>query len=333
MTEELMSLRAVLAETDARLLRGRSAAPRVWATGFPALDTYLGGGIRAGELTLLGGPQGLGKTTLALQILRNIAAGGDHAVYFSFEHDPATVLERLIACEAGEHLGLDAVTTRRVREAFQAADGRSSTLAERLGDTPGGAEAVLAVAGYADRLLVHRSSGAMTDLEAIRRTVMSVRAESGEPPVIVIDYLQKVAVLGHHDIEEERVTWIVEGLKDLALEVGIPVMAIVAADKDGLAAGKRLRVHHLRGSTALAYEPDVVLLLNDKYDVVARHHLVYHVTNAERYHEWVVLSIEKNRGGLDRVDLEFRKNFENSRFDTEGQLVTEQLMDDRVFVE
>jgi replicative DNA helicase len=180
---------------------------------------------------------------------------------------------------------------------------------------------------------VHRSSGAVTDLEAIRRTVLSVSAETGEPPVIVVDYLQKVAVLGHHDIEEERVTWIVEGLKDLALEIGIPVMAIVAADKDGLAAGKRLRVHHLRGSTALAYEPDVVLLLNDKYDVVARHHLVYHVTNAERYHEWVVLSIEKNRGGLDRVDLEFRKNFENSRFDTEGQLVTEQLMDDRVFVE
>ena len=65
-----------------------------------------------------------------------------------------------------------------------------------------------------------------------------------------------------------------------------------------MAAGKRLRVHHLRGSSALAYEADVVLLMNDKYDVVARHHLVYDVGNAERFRNWAVMTIEKNRGGM-----------------------------------
>jgi replicative DNA helicase len=92
-------------------------------------------------------------------------------------------------------------------------------------------------------------------------------------------------------------------------------------------------VHHLRGSSALAYEADVVLLLNDKYDVVARHHLVYDVGNAERFRDWAVLTIEKNRTGLDRIDLEFRKRFDQGRFEALGQSVTEQLIDERVFVE
>ena len=99
--------------------------------------------------------------------------------------------------------------------------------------------------------------------------------------------------------EEERVTIVVERLKDLALDLGVPVLAIVAADKGSLVAGKRMRVHDLRGSSALAYEADVVLILNDKYDIVAKHHLVYHLGNAERFRHWVVMSIEKNRNGVD----------------------------------
>jgi replicative DNA helicase len=333
MSDELVTLSAVLADADALLHEGRSAAPRVWPTGFPVLDTYLGGGVRAGELTLIGGPQGLGKTTFALQVLRNIAAGGGHAVYFSYEHDAPTVLERLLACEAGERGGLEAVPMRRIREVFQAGDGGRDGLAARLAAVPGGAGAVESLSTYADRLMIHRANGALTDLEVIRQTAMRTRDALGDHPAIVVDYLQKVAIRDSHDVEEERVTRIVEGLKDLALEIGIPVIAIVAADKEGLVSGKRLRVNHLRGSSALAYEADVVLILNDKFDVVARHHLVYDVSNAERYREWVVITIEKNRGGLDRIDLEFRKRFEHSRFDPEGQVVNEQLVDERVYVE
>ena len=46
-----------------------------------------------------------------------------------------------------------------------------------------------------------------------------------------------------------------------------------------------------------------------------------------------MLTIEKNRNGLTGVDLEFRKRFEQSRFETEGRMVREQLVDERVFVE
>ena len=159
------------------------------------------------------------------------------------------------------------------------------------------------------------------------------RASTGKSPLVVIDYLQKVLVPGGSELEEERVTKIVEGLKDLALEIEVPVLAIVAADKEGLITGRRLRVHNLRGSSALAYEADIVLIMNDKYDVVARHHLVYDVGNAERFRNWVIVTIEKNRSGLDKIDLEFRKRFEQGRFEIAGNAVAEQLVDERVFVE
>ena len=134
-------------------------------------------------------------------------------------------------------------------------------------------------------------------------------------------------------MEEERVPLVVEALKDLALDMSIPVLATVAADKKGLAAGKRMRVQDLRGSSALAYEPDIVLILNDKYDVVARHHLMYNLANAGRYRRWVIMSIEKNRSGADKVDLEFRKRFEQARFEPGGGYVAEELVDERIFVE
>ena len=76
-----------------------------------------------------------------------------------------------------------------------------------------------------------------------------------------------------------------------------------------------------------------MLILNDKYDVVARHHLVYDLGNAERYKAWVVMTIEKNRHGVDGVELEFRKAFAEGRFDASGQYVVEQLIEERVFTE
>ena len=333
MDDQLRSLAEVLHEANGKLTLGENAGARVWPTGFEMLDVYLSGGLRSGELTLLGGPQGLGKTTFALQILRHAAATGEAVIYFSYEHDASTILERLIAIEAATLAGIEAVSLRRIRESLEASDGREGDLADRLRNTVGGSDAVGLVHAYADRLLVHRSSGTETSVYTIRQVVDQARAMTGRSPLVVVDYLQKVFVPGGSELEEERVTKIVEGLKDLALEVEVPVLAIVAADKEGLVTGRRLRVHNLRGSSALAYEADIVLIMNDKYDVVARHHLVYDVGNAERFRNWAVVTIEKNRSGLDKIDLEFRKRFEQGRFETAGNAVSEQLVDERVFVD
>jgi len=269
---------------------------------------------------------------MALQMARNAVQTGSSAVYISFEHDAATMLERLVALEAGEQLGVEGLPLRRVREAMESTD-QVSSLSDRLADAPGGADAVAAVRAYADRLLLHRALGSRTDLAEITHVVTETTRRTGQSPLVVVDYLQKVNVDAPGTHDDERAAIVVQGLKDMALEFGVPVLAIVAADKAGIEAGRRLRAHHLRGTSALAYEADVLLVLNDKFDVVARHHLVYDVTNAERFRDYVVMTIEKNRSGLDKIDLEFRKRFEQSRFEVDGNTVTEQLVDERVFVE
>jgi replicative DNA helicase len=284
-------------------------------------------------MTLLGGPQGLGKTTMVLQMARNVVAAGGVALYFSFEHDATTVLERIIGIESGARDGVDGVPLRRVRDTMENPEASATSLVDRMAGLPGGAEAVAAVTEYAHRLHVHQASGSTTDLAEIRRVIEQVTSAGRAPDLVIVDYLQKVAVLGPVPSEDERITLVGEGLKDLALEQALPVLAVVAADKDGIADGRRMRLYHMRGAAALAYEADAVLVLNDKYDVVARHHLIFDVGNAERFRNFAVVSIEKNRTGLDRIDLEFRKRFEQGRFDTEGQPVNEQLVDERVFVD
>ena len=97
-----MTVGASLARSDERMLTGRNAAGRLWKTGFGGLDPLIGGGMRAGSLVLLAGPQGLGKSTFALQVARNNAATGRPVLYFSYEHDAEDLTQKLIAMEAGE---------------------------------------------------------------------------------------------------------------------------------------------------------------------------------------------------------------------------------------
>ena len=130
--------------------------------------------------------------------------------------------------------------------------------------------------------------------------------------------------------ESEKVTRIVGGLKDIALSLEVPVVAIVAADREGLKAS-RLRSHHLRGSSAIQYESDVILILNDKYHVVAKVNIEFNPYQAQRYRDWVVVSIEKNRGGRDNLDLEYEKLFEYSAFDPSGRVTEEKLIEERLY--
>src|SRR6478672_2908560 len=251
----LRSLTEVLTETDEKMRTGRAAGARVWPTGFETLDVALTGGFRSGELILLGGPQGLGKTAMALQMLRNALTARRSAIFFSYEHDAHSVLERLIAIEAGAIAGTDGVSLTKIRQRFEARHSNAHSMRERFETANGGVEAVTAVEGYGDHLHVRTSSGLHTTLDEIRATIESVVARESQPPLVLVDYLQKVPAAGFTGTDVER-------LKDLALEFEVPVLAIVAAEKGSLVAGKRMRVNDLRGSSALAYESDVILILN-----------------------------------------------------------------------
>ena len=328
MDTQLTTVGASLARSDERMLTGRSTGGRVWKSGFSGLDPALSGGFRAGSLVLLAGPQGLGKSTFALQIARNIAVARRPVIYFSYEHDPEDMTQKLLALEAGLLDETDQVRLTNIRSVFD--DLWLSSLERRLEALPSGVEALEKVATYSEMLFLHRSTGTRTDLDAIEQAVRAVGQLTGANPFVVVDYLQKVKVAGVHD-EDARSTRIVEGLKDLAIDLDTPILAIAAADKEALVSGRRMRTNHLRGSSALAYEADIVLVLNNKYDIVARHHLTYDLGNAERFREWAVLTVEKNRFGRDNAVMEFHTRFDQSRFDPEGQLVKEQLIDERVF--
>jgi recombination protein RecA len=112
-------LGAALAEVDRRLGAGVAATldgprpPAAIATGSPALDAALGvGGMPRGRITEIYGPDGAGKTTLALSVIAQAQQAGGTACFIDTEHAldlawAATVgidLERLVVCrpEHGE---------------------------------------------------------------------------------------------------------------------------------------------------------------------------------------------------------------------------------------
>ncbi len=70
------------------------------STGLEELDRVLGGGIVPGSVTLLGGDPGIGKSTIGLQVLAELARGGVSALYVSGEESPEQVKLRAdrLAC-------------------------------------------------------------------------------------------------------------------------------------------------------------------------------------------------------------------------------------------
>jgi replicative DNA helicase len=330
----IVSVRGVLQQLDGDVRAGRANGLRGIPTGFSPLDSYLHGGLRVGELCLLGGAQGVGKSTWALQVARHVAAGGHGRVlYVCYEHPEEFLLERLIAMEsalAGEEdpIGIGDLRNLLAARAGAGAGDQERGIGELLAEL-GQVEPVLErLAGYEERLFLVKA-GAMTTVEAIGSLA---RACPGSGPlVVVVDYLQKVAVYPDPAGEEEQVRRSVEGLKELAMSQSLAVLVVVAADAEGVKA-QRMRIHHLRGDTSLAYEADVVLILNDKHRAVARHHVVYHPNVAEGFRSWVVFSLEKNRGGVDGIDFELRKRFAHACFDPAGGFVSEQLVDGRLYL-
>jgi replicative DNA helicase len=325
------SVRDVLtvARTDALGPGGGYRSPI--ATGFDLLDRVLEGGLRVHDLFLLGGGPGVGKTIAALQMARYAARAGRVAVYVSYEHDEAAMLGRLLVLELGMRATpVTAPDVDRLRGVVVAATSGYHSLDDLIVKEPLVAEAAEHIDGYADRLWFVRGSGANTDVPAIEALLPVTGAQA--EALLVVDYLQKVAVHPEPAEEAEKVTRVAEGLKDLALRHDIACIALVAADQEGIS-GSRVRLHHLRGSSALGYECDVAVMMNDKHRAIAKVHLTYDTVRAERFHHQVVLSVEKNRGGPAGVDLEFDKDFLHYQLVPGGRYLAERLADDRLAVD
>ena len=303
--------------------------------GFSPLDKAIGGGIRAGEMLLIGGAQGTGKTTMALQMARNIVMSGLASVlYICFEHDEEYLLNRIIAQESvlpslpNRAGGVKLVDVRQeILGTWMATGGQNAD----LGSNPRLRPALERVNRYGPNLYLLRGSQTTSTVENMSALVQRYKELAGDRRLVVfIDYMQKVPVHPEPANEVEKVTTVVQGLKDLALNYEVPLISIVAADKEGLKAA-RLRNHHLRGSSAINYEADIILILNEKYQIVAKVNIEFNPYQAQRFRDWVVATVEKNRSGTNSIDLEYQKFFEYSCFDPNGRAVMEKLIEERLY--
>jgi len=325
----------VLITLNDKVASGRIGEYQPMPLGFTPLDKTLGTGLRPGELLLIGGAQGTGKTTMALQMARNVASGGQaNVLYLCFEHEEEYLLNRLVAMESAlAHLPhkTGAIKIQDVRKEIMGtwmAEGGGNP---QLASNPRLRPSLDRIARYGQNLFLLRGSQTASTIDNIRTLVEHHKQLSGDRRLLVIvDYLQKVPQVPEPTTEAEKVTVVVNGLKDIALSESVPLIAIVAADKEGLKA-QRLRNFHLRGSSAINYEADVILILNEKYNIVAKVNIEFNPYQAQRFRDWIVVSVEKNRGGQDNVDLEYEKHFEFSCFDPNGRTVQEKLIEERLY--
>ena len=181
--------------------------PTPFASGFHPLDDVLNGGIRAGDLLIIGGKPGQGKTIAALQWARHMARTGHTAIFACYEHDEVTLLTRLLACELGEAIAASGgrygePRLDRLREDLRGVSTGPQKVREVLDPDPLLGEAEERLHAYAEDLVLVKASGTRTDLGALNDLVDE---REGERTALFVDDLQKVPVLPEPDQETERV--------------------------------------------------------------------------------------------------------------------------------
>lgn len=336
------TLTQVLNEANERVVQGDLVDYVPMPTGFDPLDGFIGGGLRKTELVLLGGAQGIGKTIATLQIARNIAMRPDQYVfYLSYEHTETHLMHRLLCLESVNPPEIDLSRGLKLRDLYQiivaqrakefmGRDGGAGSLQTILRDNPKTAPAINRMMRYADRMILVKASPAVTTLRAIKEMAARLCDATGGNVALFVDYLQKIAVHPERPRDEnDKVTIIVEGLKDIAMTLDVPVFSIVAADREGLKS-KRIHLFHLRGSSALDYESDIAIIMNNKYQILSKDHVTFNPYTAKQFRDWVVFTIEKNRAGKAMQDMEFQLFGQHFAFDPRGQKVQQQLIDDKV---
>ncbi len=263
---DISPLSLLLGRVDA-VADGASPADAV-PCGFQSLDKLLGGGLRCGDLIVLGGDVGSGKSAFALAIALRVSQQNREVLFYSGEMLPDRVLERALAIEGRTRVDdlrrgtLDDVTRIGVGAA-----------AVRLRD---------------DLPIVERAPSG--GVPAIAEEVASLPAME----LVVVDGLHAL-LPGMRETEEEAATAI-RALKHLALDAGVAV--VVTAPLPGLTtrADRRPVLDDFGAHGAVKERADVVLALfrEGMYD------------NAREIEGATELLVRKNRnGGTGYVDLYF----------------------------
>lgn len=254
------------------------AEPMGIPSGFVDLDALLGG-FQKSDLIILAARPGMGKTSLMLNIAMHAARSKARVAIFSLEMSNEQLVQRLISTETG-------VDSQKLRlgnldehewNLFVEATNSLSSLRMFLDDTPG--LSVLQLRTKCRRL--YREHG--LDL-------------------VIVDYLQLMSGNIGNRISDNRVqeiSYISRGLKELARELNIPIIAgaqlsrAVEQRQD-----KRPQLSDLRESGALEQDADVVIFIyrDDMYNEAS-----------ERPNEADLLVAKHRNGPTGSVALYFRR--------------------------
>ena len=218
------------------------------ATGFRSLDAMTAG-LHPGNLVLIAGRPGHGKTSLAMNIASNIILQKESraVAFFSMEMDKADIASRLIACQAG-------ISLQKVRRGdFRREHWTNlTTAASQLSETSlyiddSAGLSVLEVRGRTRRLA--------NDLRKNRKTLS----------LVIIDYLQLMRGASRRtENRQQEVAEISRGLKFLARDLGIPVIALSQLSRrveDKARTDGRPQLSDLRDSGSLEQDADVVAFI------------------------------------------------------------------------
>jgi replicative DNA helicase len=335
-TSAIHSVADVIAGIENRVNSGTAEEFTPIKTGFDDLDFTIGGGLRVGQLVLMSGQAGVGKTSLAMQMARNMAAsGGALCLFACYEHETDYLTQRLISMESvqtGDGTPSDGLRLRDIAdlvEKYKLEHRDNHSFIHAVASDQRGRTALERISRYGHNLLLMKGSSYNTTVEVLGNKVRSLRAPGGaahdKPLVLFVDYLQKIPTVSAHTDEVARTAEEVEGLKELALDQDIAIVAIVAAQTEGLKA-QRLKLEHLLASPLIAYEADIIMIMNEKFDIVDRQYMEYNKHAAQQFHQYVILSMEKNRMGSDLVDLELKKQLQFCHFRPEARRVRERLI-------
>jgi replicative DNA helicase len=219
-------------------IMGRGGELTGVSTGFKKLDEMTGG-LQRGDLIIIAARPSMGKTALALNIARNAAMLGHKKVaVFSLEMTAQALVIRLLSAEAEidqSKFRTGFITSHEYRK-LQDAAGRLSQADMYIDD-----------------------SGAVTVLE-MRAKCRRMKAERGLD-LVMIDYLQ----LAHGDSRTERreqeISEISRGLKALAKELDLPVIALSQLNRgpeNRPGKEKRPMLADLRESGAIEQDADLI---------------------------------------------------------------------------
>jgi replicative DNA helicase len=210
-------------------------------SGFTDLDDMTAG-MHAGDLIIVAGRPGMGKTAFALNVAMNACvASKKPVVVFSLEMPKEQLVKRMLCSEArvdGTRLRAGQLWREDWPKLARAA-GTMSELPVWIDDTPA------------------------LSLMELRAKARRLRSEAGLG-LIVIDYLQLMRSGVRNDSREQEISEISRSLKGLAKELGIPVIALSQLNRgveSRAAKDKRPQLSDLRESGAIEQDADTILFI------------------------------------------------------------------------